>query len=519
MILHSIRFQLQLWHGLLLVLVLSGFGWLAYRGAAEDHWRRVDQELNEQMMWAFRPPPGMGRGAYGEMSRRPAPPGPSWIAPPPAPGTLPPPPDPEQFRSAILERLREIGSGDVPNLYYCVLFNAEGQELLRTAGAPEQVPLPQPAFPDRGADDRASRSGPFLSAVRNRGDYREVYRFLPMGDRIVLGRSIATDRAALRQRALYLFGAGLALLGIGLFGGWWLTSRALRPVQIISETAARISEGDLSRRIDTSDTRSELGQLVEVLNRTFGRLEEAFERQARFTSDASHELRTPITVMLSQIQTALHRERQPAEYRETLWACQRAAQRMRRLTESLLALAKLDAGQEQLQKERFDLSIVAQESVELVRAPAQERGIEILCDLPPVACDGDAERIGQVALNLLTNAVVFNRRPGRVTIKASRESDGARLTVTDTGPGIPSESLPHIFERFYRVDKSRSHSLGGSGLGLSICKAIVDAHGGTLTAESELGVGSTFTVLVPDAKPATAAGWLPGIQRTVPVSS
>src|SRR5262249_46229970 len=160
---------------------------------------------------------------------------------------------------------------------------------------------------------------------------------------------------------------------------------------------------DLSQRINASDTENEFGRLAAVLNSTFARLEAAFAHQVRFTSDASHELRTPISVILSQTQTALSRERPAGEYRETLEACQRAAQRMRKLAESLLELARLDAGQP-MKREPFDLARVARDSVELLRPLAAERGIEIHLDLKSVECPGDAERIGQVATNLLSNA-------------------------------------------------------------------------------------------------------------------
>ena len=157
------------------------------------------------------------------------------------------------------------------------------------------------------------------------------------------------------------------MLVLGLAGGWWVATRAIRPIEAISATAVKIAGGDLSQRINAADTDSELGRLAGVLNSTFARLEAAFAQQARFTSDASHELRTPVSVILSQTQTALSRERPAAEYREALEACQRAAQRMRNLTESLLELARLDAGQEPMKQERFDLLRVARECVEMVR--------------------------------------------------------------------------------------------------------------------------------------------------------
>ncbi len=259
----------------------------------------------------------------------------------------------------------------------------------------------------------------------------------------------------------------------------------------------KIAGGDLSQRIDAADTESELGRLAAVLNSTFARLEAAFAHQSRFTSDASHELRTPVSVILSQVQTVLSKERTGAEYREALEACQRAAVRMKRLTESRFEFARQGAGQQPMKQEPFDLARVARDCVELVRPLAGERGLEIECELPPTPCRGDSERIGQVATNLLTNAIHFNRDNGQVRISTLVENGSVILSVSDTGTGIPPEDVPHIFERFYRVDKSRSRIQGRTGLGLAITKAIVDAHSGTVEVSSQPGTGSTFKVRLP----------------------
>jgi two-component system, OmpR family, sensor kinase len=237
--------------------------------------------------------------------------------------------------------------------------------------------------------------------------------------------------------------------------------------------------------------------LAGVLNSTFARLEAAFAQQAQFTSDASHELRTPVSVILTQTQTALSRERPSSEYREALEACERAARRMRNLTESLLQLARLDAGQETMKRERFDLARIARECVEMVGPLAAERKIRIQSDLPPTECLGDHDRISQVVTNLLTNAIHFNRDQGEVHLSARAEADAVFFAVADTGQGIPAEDIPHLFERFYRAEKSRSRIQGRNGLGLAICKAIIDAHGGSIEVSSQPGVGSTFTVKLP----------------------
>jgi heavy metal sensor kinase len=287
------------------------------------------------------------------------------------------------------------------------------------------------------------------------------------------------------------------ILLLGLAGGWWLASRAMAPIKAISHTALKISAGDLSQRINSAETKSELGQLASVLNSTFGRLESAFTQQQQFTSDAAHELRTPVSVMLTQAQTSLTRERSAAEYRETVEACQRSAQRMRRLIESLLELARLDAGQETMKRSRFDAARVTADCVEQILPLAANRGIVVETDISSAPCQGDSERFGQVVTNLLTNAVHYNRDAGEVRVSTRREAEFVVLEVADRGLGIEPEHLPNIFRRFYRADPARTASQGRSGLGLAISKAIVEAHAGTIEVISEVGKGTTFRVRLP----------------------
>jgi heavy metal sensor kinase len=288
------------------------------------------------------------------------------------------------------------------------------------------------------------------------------------------------------------------VLVLGLAGGWWVSTRALSPIAAISAAAARISTGDLAQRIQTADTSSELGNLARVLNDTFARLQASFERQARFTADASHELRTPVSVVLTQTQSALARERPAAEYRESLAACQRAAQRMRRLTESLLTLARLDSGEAATTREPCNLDRLANDVTELLRPIAEEQKVSLEVESTPTRCEGNVEQLGQIVTNLVSNAIRYNRPGGSVRVKVAVEPDAAVLTVSDTGQGIAAEDLPHVFERFYRADNSRNRRAGGgAGLGLAICKAIADAHHAALEVASTQGGGSTFSLRIP----------------------
>src|SRR5213592_1019500 len=193
----------------------------------------------------------------------------------------------------------------------------------------------------------ARLSGDTLTHTRMRDALREAFHYTELGDCVLAGRNITSDLNAMGRFRWWLFAAGGTVLALGLGGGWWLSTRAIRPVEEISAAASRISAGNLSERIRAVDPGNELGRLVGVLNSTFARLEAAFAQQKQFTADASHELRTPLAVIISEAQTALSRERSAAEYRESVETCLDSAQQMRRLTESLLQLARLDAGQDQ----------------------------------------------------------------------------------------------------------------------------------------------------------------------------
>ena len=199
-------------------------------------------------------------------------------------------------------------------------------------------------------------------------------------------------------------------------------------------------------------------------------------------------------MLLTQVQTALARERSAEEYRDTLESCQRSAQRMRRLLEDLLQLARLDAREEPVPSESFDAARIASECLAHLKPMAVEHGVTLQLDAVPTSIHGDAGRMAQVITNLLTNAIQHTPPGGIVSLRTGRDPAAAFIEVSDTGQGIAAKDLPHIFERFYRADKARTGSAGRTGLGLSIAKAIVEAHGGQITALSEPGKGSTFIV-------------------------
>ncbi len=451
----SIRWRLQLWYGALLVLVLSGFGVSAWQLQSANQLGRIDQEIEQRM------------GIVSDMVRPRGEPG-------RPPGGGPPP------EWQLPERKMGLFEG-VDAFYYVVWFR-HGRDEMHSPSAPSGVPRPDPM------------RGP--PVFRTRGTLRECYHDTPSGECLLVGRDIRSDLDGIRRFGWFLAGAGGTVLLLGLAGGWWIATRALRPIGDISAAAAGISAGDLAIRIHTSDTESELGLLARDLNHTFAELQGAFERQARFTADASHELRTPVAVVLAQTQSALTRERPAGEYREYLEACQRAAGRMRGIIEDLLTLARLDssAGSKPA-AEPCDLERIVRETVELLGPVAAECDIRL--DLFPARCIGDSGQLARAVSNLVSNAIQYNRPGGSVRISLEGGTDAVTLSVSDTGQGIPPEDLPHVFERFFRADKSRSSARGHAGLGLAITKAIIDAHGGTIRVESEPRRGSTFTVSLP----------------------
>ena len=475
MFVNSIRWRLQLWHGLILLLVLAGFGLTAYQLERVNRLRQVDQELDRRLTVVL--------GALRRNAPRPPrpaePSGPDEAPGPPPPRRPLPPPERAPFSASDLG----LFDGNGPGSYYCILWRRDGIELLRSDAAPAGISMP--------AKD-------MTKTARTRDNLREMYFFTPPGECILVGLDLSGEFGEMRRLACLLLAAGGAVLLMGLAGGWWFSTRAIRSLEDISAAADRIATGQLSQRINVADTDNELGRLAVLLNSTFARLEAAFAQQQQFTSDAAHELRTPLAVILAHVQTSLKRERTSAEYKLTLESCLRAAQRMRKLVESLLDLAQFDAGQQQLKHFPFDLAETAQDCLDLLQPLAEARGIKLSAKLPSLFCVGDPERISQVITNLLTNAVEYNKPGGEVRVEAQSKNGMACVDVADTGPGIPSEELPHVFERFFRVDKSRSTV--HAGLGLAIAKAIIEAHGGSISVSSTTGAGTTFSFQLPQQR-------------------
>lgn len=333
--------------------------------------------------------------------------------------------------------------------------------------------------------------------IYNQDSVRVALGRITAGMIIRIGRNAAPDFNQLERLAWLLAMGGLAVFAIGLAGGWWLAGRTVQPIQKLSEAASEISEHNLKTELDPGETDLEFKQLAETLNSTFARLDAAFTRQRDFTADASHELRTPLSVLQMHQELALSKERSPEEYVETLQTCQRSANRMHHLIQSLLALARLDEGVEGTTFARVALSQIVTDSLDQLKTLAESRSIQFAVETTASIVMGNADQLQQVVMNLLENAITWSEPSQRVTVRVIDKEDMVQLQVEDEGIGIPESDMRLVFDRFYRVDKQRSRDTGGSGLGLAICQSIVMAHDGTITAESTLGKGSIFTVTFP----------------------
>lgn len=473
----SIRWRIQVWHATLLLAMTLASGVTIWRMEKANELRRTDEELQSRL--------GVLTTVLERGGKRGGP-------PPEGPGGRDGPPGGRPRGEMKEDGPRGFGEPEVAALFgrgnkdfYFHIWTRRGTGLARSSNAPDDVAKPPVTEQAMGR------------IIRVRDGMRECYLFTPPGECILVGKSQAAVDARMREFGWKVAGAGAAVMLAGVLVGGWIVARELRPISRISTAATRVAEGNLDERIRTPETESELGKLAQVLDDTFERLDVSFERQARFTADAAHELRTPVSIILAQTQLALARERGVEEYRETIGITRRAALRMKDLTEALLQLSVLDARGEGAEREPCDLSVIAREQIQLTQVLAAEKDIGFVIELETAECECDAGQIGQLLLNLIANAIKFSPEGSRVSIATSMDETHASVAVKDEGMGIPAEHLPHLFERFYRVDSSRNRALGGAGLGLAICKQIAETHGGTLSVESRVGEGSVFTFTLP----------------------
>jgi len=295
--------------------------------------------------------------------------------------------------------------------------------------------------------------------------------------------------------AIFLLGSGIVALTVASFLGRFLVRKSLKPIDDITKTAQQIEAENLTPRFEMPKTGDELSQLASTLNEMIDRLELSLQQIRQFTADASHELRTPLTVIRGQTEVILRRERSTEEYRQVLESNLEEMEWMSRMIDNLLTLSRADAGQLQIELEPVQLKRLVVEAYEECHVLAEAKKLSVFLDkIEAALVYGDEMWLRQVLVNLIDNAVKYTPEGGKIWLSLEVEAGYAKLTVKDTGIGIPEEDLPKIFDRFYRVDKARSRQIGGSGLGLSIIKWIVIAHKGRVEVTSQLEEGSCFTI-------------------------
>lgn len=333
------------------------------------------------------------------------------------------------------------------------------------------------------------------------------------GDYLIeMGSSLASVEA-LRDRLLSILALILPILVLmAAAGGYFLVRRALSPVDEMTQTAASISIGDLNARLPVPPTGDALERLSVALNEMLSRLRDSVQLSQRFLADASHELRTPLTIVKGELENLVTSPDCGPVAVDAIGSVLEEVERLKHLVEGLMAISRLDTGDAKRELVHLDLMELVATTTEQMRLVAEDAGINLeYGDLRSVPVIGDRGRLQQVVVNLLDNAIKYTPRGGTVRLHTLRSGREGVLEIRDTGIGIPSEAIGHIFERFYRVDDARSRDSGGVGLGLAIVKAICSAHGALLEVTSTVGVGSRFTIRFPLARESAP--------QTMPVSS
>jgi heavy metal sensor kinase len=457
---HSIRFRLTIWYSAVLALALVAFGGVSWIAIRHVLFHTVDETLRDRV-----------EGVRGFMN--------------------------EQIGALSVEEIRDefkehsvLGPGG--DLFQ--VCDAEGVWLYRSVpleSGDVPIQLPQ-GLPPQGVTEDRTVGGSELRFLACRVD--------------VLGKpytiQVAVPMHELREGLSGYAWALMILIPAVLLtataGGWWMSRRALRPVDQIIDAARSIGEQSLAQRLPVPETQDELQRLTETLNQMLGRIESAFRRVTEFTADASHELRTPIALIRTTAEVALRKPRTSEEYRQALKDVHAESVRTTELIENLLTLARADAGKAALERREIDLAPIVREASQQGQKLAHAKSLGFRADIPDAAVHtlGDASALRRLLLIVIDNAVKYTQE-GEITVRLSSANGRPEIQVSDTGVGISESDLSRVFERFHRADKSRNRDSGGAGLGLSIAKWIADVHHGAIEARSESNRGSTFVITLP----------------------
>jgi heavy metal sensor kinase len=450
----SIRWRLTLWNTLALAVVLAGFSGLVYALLRHALYEQLDRTLLAEQ----------------EQLRR-----------------------DDRLAGQAHERLRHwIDEFMEHEKNFCVVYDGDQVHLRTPELAADAVP-PAPRL-GPGSQQFSTQTLPII------GRQRVLAAHLPAAGRdftvVHLAPLADVDRQLRELLAVLGWAVPVALV---LSGGlaYGLARKALAPVAQLHRQAARITADRLDRRLPVANPGDELGRLARIINDMIARLERSFAEVRRFTADASHELRTPLTALRTEVEVALSKAA-PGDDAELLGSVLEECDRLTRLTEQLLTLAREDARAGRQDRRPVDLAALLGRVAETMRPLAEAGGLRLRVEgAKPLMIHGDEVRLRQVFYNLLDNAIKYTPEGGIIDVCLDRRGEEAVVAVRDTGAGIPAEHLPHVFERFYRVDKGRSRARGGTGLGLSIAQSIVAAHGGRIELASTPGRGTTCTVTLP----------------------
>ena len=375
-----------------------------------------------------------------------------------------------RYDGTTLEKSASLADSELP--YHAVSGPADFQTLLLKGRQVRQIDFPIRKEGDNGKDGQ--------------------------GIIVQCAEAIQDKTALLGAFKMVLAVAVLLVMILSGAGGFVIARKALKPVRNIAEAMDRVSETHLSERIEEERIPAELKKIAASFNRVFGSLETAFERQRQFVSDASHELKTPLSVIVSQGEVALRREREPGEYRTVIAAILEASRLMSLIIGKLLTLARFSSDHAALQRAEISLDGMIEKAVKLLRPLADEKGIVIhMAAEGSYVMYGDGEALLEAFVNILDNAIKYNVPGGSIDIRVRKEGEAAVTDIRDAGIGIPEGDLAKVFDRFYRVDPSRSRKSGGVGLGLSIANEIVKRHGGHIGIRSQPEKGTLVSVSLP----------------------
>jgi heavy metal sensor kinase len=454
----SIRWRLTLWNVGVLAIIILGLSVAVLMLVQRYLWSRFDAELSEEL-----------REVVEDVT-------PYSLA--------------EPVSSVITRRY------DLHTHTFALVRTAHGQDILRSRFF-VNLDLPLPDAPEMFRGARYQELW-----LENLGHFRFITQVFRASNSELMVAQIAAPTANLEKEyraAWWTLGTiGPVALLVACVGGSFLASRALAPIEQITETAERISAEKLTERLNVERSDDELGRLSTTLNRMFDRLQESIGEMRRFTADAAHELRSPLTVIRTEAEVALRTPRSADAYRQVIETTLEEVSRLSDLVNQLLTLSRHDAGIQIASSEEVPLDALLHDVAEKLHTLAEQKQITLtIIDLPDVTIAGDDVLLSQVFYNLVNNAVHYTNSNGKITVSGELVGNDICVAVEDTGNGIASEHLSRLFDRFYRVDDSRTRASGGTGLGLAICRSIVESHHGQITVHSEVGKGSKFAVYLP----------------------